>query len=162
MVRDNHESTLTHRLITLAKNMPTRKTRWAISAGESSPSPIDEALKLVHKRFRIDTPFDTAILKYYIPADLERMLPAEKSEAFDWHKDPDEYHDEFGLGMKKIVLWSLTGFAEFYVKDGNADFGPLECVPNSALLLPAHMKHRVTPPDPARGTRILLFFGQRT
>lgn len=156
-----YDNRLIGELIKLGISMPDRKTMWTISQGETFPEPLAEALDVVKERFRIDTPFDTAIVKRYVPGNPRIAKPPEPSEAFTWHQDPDEYGDEYGKGEKKIVLWSVTGRAQFSVLDGNKELEPFVCLPNSALLVPAHMKHRVTPPDPAFGTRILLFFGQR-
>jgi hypothetical protein len=152
--REEHmawDNEMISRLVKHGRSMPNRKTVYQIRPNETFPDPIDDALTVVEDRFGVNG-FNTAVMKRYVPG--------EPSAAFTWHRDPEEYHDGFGEGEKRIVLWSVTGSAKLSVlTDGNVET-VFDCKPNTGLLLPAHVTHKVTPPDPEMGKRILLFFGQ--
>ncbi|MBA3723939.1 MAG: hypothetical protein H0W89_03515 [Candidatus Levybacteria bacterium] len=72
-----------------------------------------------------------------------------------------EYNDEYEAGEKMMVLWNVAGRAPLSVlTDGNVET-VFDCKPNTATLLPAHVRHKIGRPDPEWGKRIVLWFGQR-
>lgn len=158
MAHDNVEA---GRLIRFAQDLPDRKTLFYAASHDQFPKPITEAIEIIHDRFATDISFNTVIVKKYVPAKPEKNKLPEPSQAFNWHVDPKEYHDEYGLGKKEMVIWTAAGRAPLEVLvDGNKPLS-FDCLPNTAKKLPAHTRHRVGPPDPQWGTRIMYWFGQR-
>jgi hypothetical protein len=129
--------------------MPERKTVYHKSVQGLFPEPVADALEVVQDLFRSCSKFDTAVLKRY----------EGQSEAYNWHREPEEY---VGNGDREMVLWTISGRAQLEVMTDGANIPiAFDCMPDSAKKLPAHTRHRVHPPDPVFGTRVLLWFGQR-
>lgn len=122
----------------------TRKITFFLQEKETFPEVIEEAAKLIENRFGVKG-INAAVLKRY---ELD-----EPSSAFEWHRDPEEYQDV-------LVLCSLSGKAYLAMQIEENEY-EIECNPNTALVVPADIWHRVTPPIPEYGTRHFLFFGKR-
>ncbi|MBA3723940.1 MAG: hypothetical protein H0W89_03520 [Candidatus Levybacteria bacterium] len=81
MRREEHmaqDNVLIEKLVRKGIEMSDRTTTYTAESDRTFPAPIDEALEVVHNRFAIVTPFDTAKLKRY----------EHESAAFMWHADP--------------------------------------------------------------------------
>jgi hypothetical protein len=126
--------------------------------GSKFPQFISDTVDIIESQFGARC--DTAVMKRYQEADKEKEIPAERSDAFRRHKDPKKYRTAKDGRKKRIVVLSLTGLGYLTTED---DFGRdllWECVPNSALGMPAHINHFVSEPVPEFGPRGIIFFGE--
>lgn len=120
-------------------------TVYTITHRGSFPEPIDEAHRLVESFFDATGRINTSIMKNY-----EFGAP---SNAFKWHQDPQELQDE------RLWLVSLSGLG--YLTAVDEDSEPIECTPNTLVVMPGNTWHKISPPVQEFGTRRMQFFGHQ-
>lgn len=132
-------------LVTQILTQAQRKEKFTINGDGNFPSPIDVASACIISEFQAIQSPNTAILKRYIPG--------ESSEAFQMHRDPEEFQGT-------IFLCSLSGQAVFKVFSSDMEISAgVLCVPNTVIAAPADILHQVSEPYEEFGVRCFLFFG---
>ncbi len=130
---------LTERILTQTH----RKEKFGFTHGKF-PSPIDQAAELITATFGPER-LNVAILKRYVVG--------EPSEAFKAHRDPEEFNG-------RLFFCSLSGQALLKVFSPDMKITTeVLCTPNTVVVAPANILHRISEPYKDEGTRCFLFFG---
>jgi hypothetical protein len=141
--RDPFPSELCSDLHRLIMGQDGRKARYVFTSDKTVPDEITRA--------RLYVPFmrgNVAITKRYDPTN-------DPSEAFVWHRDPEEF------GQRPIVLCTLGGYAllTLRLERDEERLLEIECRPNTAVVVHDNLTHMVSPPLHGKA-RTFLFNGE--